>query len=917
MALPILVAAVGLFPEVCQAQEVGIPAPVVSLTYQTTFEALGYSEYILESPVAQQEYAFRLPEGWLVNGGSYLDLEFSYFFTELEQKEGVELRGFGQLSVSMDGSQLAVYTLDAATLERQRLRVNLPPNLLNDQPGKRHEVVVALNAWFLCDTVHVGELIVHPESTLFFNYTLNPFVLDLADYPRPFSQNAFDLDYVRFILPAQPSEAEIRTAATIAAGLGDLAGSNMVISVTTDVDWLRLVEAGQAGGDHLFVIGSPDRNQLIPKLSDNEAISLPISMYQRTLSLHTQGPQIVGPGDIFTYVISITNTTSALAQDFTLIDDLPLLTDWVSCDPECTEVDEESLSDRVFWSLSPLAPGEHTVFSVTLQLREIQHLSSTLSLLENMVVLAGETQKPVNISSLSTRVGDELGKELVGSPVQSNYFFTREGSPVPEGDGVLQEILSPWDPQKVMLIITGLSDDAVHKAAQALGLDTGLLDMEGPDELIREIRPSPPVTETWMSDFTLADLGYGDRIEYGIYPRSPKVDYWFDIPGSWYYTNASYLYLHFVYSGMIDVQNSSLTILLNNSPLSTISLTQTNTTEHSLLLNIPATDLKPGANNKLSVQSFIRLENGDECRNFDLTQAWLKVFQDSRLHFEMRQEKRVTELALEHFPSPFDDMPDLGDLLFVLPSNPTAIEVEALLRIASRLGRSTNVEKINSRVSLGRPADALLQNYHIIVMGRPTRNPLIQEINASLPQPFISATDEVENWMGEVLLRLPSHIPLGYVQELQSPWNEELSFLVVTGTQDEAVAWAAYMLGSQSWRFKGNLALVREGTTGMEVHTFDTRRLSNSGQTAALLTVVSELTLTLTATATPTVALTLENAINVTPTLIASTTNDNPPEPAGIAGLPVWVIGFIGFTGVVIVAMFAIVIWRFQRRKVK
>ncbi len=921
-------------PILCKAQAetplnlTGTLLPVTSTTtllYWPTFETLGYNEVVLESPIAQEEYIFRLPKSWRVIDDSYLELKFSYFFTRLEQPEGAELSGFGQLSVSMDGTLLAVYVLDAAALERQSLRVDFPPELLNKQPGQRHEIIVALDAWFLCDAAHKGELIVHPDSTLFLSYILTPPVLDLADYPSPFSQNAFDLDYVRFILPAQPSEAELRTATTVAAGLGDLAGSNMVISATTDADWLRLVEAGQTTADHLFVIGQPDRNHFIPWLGENEAISLPVSIHHRTWGLSTLGPKAVIPGDTFTYVLNVTNTMVARTRALTLTNYLPYLTDLVSCDPECIESPiAEGINaavpmgsddqHTVSWPLPLLALGEHTTFSITLRLRDIQSLSSTFPLLENMAVLVDETPMPVNMSSLSTRAGNESIKELVASSVQSDYFFTRDGYPVAESDGILQEILSPWDSQQAILMITGLSDEAVHKAAHALGLDAGLPDMEGPAALIREVQPSPPVTETWSADFTLDDLGYGDRIGYGIYPRSPSLDYWFDVPRGWYYTNESYLSLHFAYSGAIDVQNSSLTVLLNNDPLSTIPFSQISTTEQSLRFAIPGTMFSPGASNKLSIQSNLHIASSNECQNFDFTQAWVKVFEDSQLHLGVRAEERVDVLALSYFPSPFDERPDLSNLLFVLPSDPGATEVESLLLMAARLGRSTKFEEANASVSLGTPPDILLQNHHIIAIGRPTRNPWFQDFNTLLPQPFIPSTDKVENRIGEVILRLPPDLLLGYVQELPSPWNEALSLLVVTGTRDEAVTWAAYMLNRQSSRFRGNLALVREGAAGMEVHSLDTRRLTSSGQETALLTAVPELT---PATATPTATLALDGEVNnssITPTLTVTPAGERLSNTTVGEGLPVWVTIFIGVTGVTVIVIFALVLWRLRRR---
>jgi len=902
---PFLYRAYGAQPEGGSLLQV-TPAPDAPPTFQITLEELGYGEQILESPVGQEEYGFRLPENWAVEGGSHLDLEFSYSFTELEQEEGTELRSFGELSVLVDGSLLDVYALDATSLEHVRLRVDLPPDLFNERPGDRHEVNVVLNAWFLCDTAHIGKLMVHPESTLFLNYTLTPPLLDLADYPRPFSQWSFVPDQVRFILPAQPSEAEIHTAAIVAAGLGDLAGSNMVISATTDVDWLRMVEAGQAGPEHLFVIGQPGRNQLITWLSEDSDVGLPISVHPRELALSTQGPTAVVPGEVFTYAISVTNTTSARVEDFSLTDHLPRQTDLVDCLPRCIEsagID----GDEASWSLPSLSPGESASFSVELQLAETTHLSSPPPLLENLVVLADGAQEPVNVSSLSTTVGDEPVEERMGSPVQSGDFFTQGGRPVPEGDGILQEIISPWDPQQVILLLSGLSDEAVHKAGLALGLETGLLRMEGPAALVREVRPAPPVADTRATDLTLADLGYGDRIAYGLYPHVARIDYYFDVPRGWHYTNEAYLHLLFGYSEAIEAQSSTLTVLLNGSPLATVPLNHDNAVGGSLQVDLPGTNIRPGTRNGISIQPVMQIGNNVQCESLPGDQAWLRVSQDSWLHLGQRVES-VNVLDLDDFPFPFDDRPDLSDVLFALPPDPGLVELEALVQMAATLGRAAGGEGVNPTVSLGDTVDAaMLRDYHIVAIGRPTRNPLIQEINASLPQPFVPGTDGVENRTGEVLLRLPPDIPLGYVQELPSPWNQDRAFLAVTGTRDEAITWAAYALNRRAWQLDGNLVLTRMGEEEIEVRSYDTRRLTSSGQAVTLLTAVPDLTPMATLTPTPGTG---DDSGEATSTEVSPD-----DAPAKIGGLPVWAMVFIGIAGVTIVAMLAVGMWRFRQRR--
>ncbi len=872
--------------------------------FRITFDELGYDEETLESPLEQETYAFRLPQNWVVAPGSTLDLEFSYFFTELEQKEDVTLNQFGELSISVDGSLLGAYALNDASFDRGHWRVDLPPSLFNEKPGDRHEIVVTLNAWFLCDTAHIGKLVIHPQSTLSLNYTLTSPTLDLAAYPRPFSQWSFEPDYVQFILPEQPSEAEIRTAAVVAAGLGDMAGGNMVISATTDVDWLRMMEADRIAPEHLFVIGRPDRNRLLTWLRDDEGVSFPMSMRDRELKLSSRGPRAVKPGDIFTYTISLTNTTSARVQGLTLIDHLPPQADLVSCQPDTCRERVGDQGREAYWSLPSLSPGARLSFSLMLQLTETVSFSPTIQTLENQAILVDRARKPVNVTSLASSVGEGDATEVTLG-AQSDFFFVQDEQPAFEEDGVLQELLFPRDPQKVILLITGLSDAAVHKAGQALDLRADLFGMEGPAALVKEVRSAPPTIEPLETAFTFADLGYGDRTTYGFHPRAPLLDYWFDVPRGWHDTNEAYLRLIFNHSQAIDVESSALTILLNGAPVATIPLVEEDADD--LLIDIPSTYLKPGARNRVSIRPAMQMRGDEVCENIPIDQAWVSVSRLSSLHLGQQVTNVDQILDLDDFPFPFNTQPDLGDVLFMLPLDPSPVELEASLQMAFALGGASGGDGTNLTVSLGEAsASTRLQDYYIVAIGRPTRNPVIQEINSSLPQPFIPGADEVENRLGKLILRLPPDVSLGYVQEFPSPWNETLAFLVVTGTSDKGVAWAASALNRQAWRFSGNLALVREAEEGFEVRSFDTRRLTSSGQAATLLTAVPELTPVSTPTVTPTLETEDPSVLTSTPTAMS------PGEGKAGVNLPVWVMAFIGITGMTVVVMLLLGLWRFR-----
>lgn len=877
------------------------PTPGLPSTYpsvQVTLNDLGYSEQVLVSPWGVTQYSFKLPDNWLVEPGGYFDLDFSYFYTELGRAQDVpELSFFGELLVYIGDQLLQVYSLDTTEIEHVHLRIDLPPDLFNKQPGAYHTIYLYLDASFLCNVPHKAQLIIHPESVLYLSYSSLPLSLDLGDYPRPFYQRSFDPDRVCFVLPAEPSETELHGAIGIAAELGKLTNNNIVISTIKDADWLGLVATGQVEPEHLFVIGRPGRNELIPWLNANT--TLPVPIRRREMALNMEGPVAVAPGDVFTYTITVTNTTSASFSSLSVLDMLPRQTQLVNCSQSCVE----SSNGTVHWTPISLSPGEAAILSLALRLTD----TVQGSILENTVVLnSDEAQAPLNVNTMITTIAPTRRGEMqtVASTNRDDYFFVQNGQAVPEEDGVLQEIISPWDPGKAILLITGASDQAVYKASQALTLEAHFPGMKGPTALVREIRPRPPITETLATDFTLADLGQSNRVIYGIY--SQEVTYWFYVPPGWRLTNDAYFELYFSHSKAIDYQNSTLTILLNQSPVADVTLDASNADEGILKVKLPDSRINHGTSNRLSIRVQMQLEEEEECDRVDAKQVWLTISQDSLFHLDHRVQGDIA-LDLDYFPFPFNGQPDLNDVLFVIPSAPGAAEQEGVLRLAAVLGDAANGAGFRPAVSLGNVLDdETLSRYHIIAIGRASVNPLIQKVNAWLPQPFVAGTDEVETQVGEVFFRLPKGISLGYIQEIPSPWNEHRAFLAVTGTTDEGVAWAVRALtGQLARRLRGNLALVREG--GEEVQSIDTRTLTSSGVASVVATAVPEFTPVATITSTPE----SETSGNTLLTPVPSSTG--PMEDR--SRKPVWLIPFVVIAMIVVLAMLGVGAWQFRRQQ--
>jgi len=878
-----------------KSQEGEEPPDAVSYAdvFQVTLLELGYGEKRLDSPYDTVTYDLRLPPYWDVREGSFLELDFSYEYIALNPSDalGIPL-ALGEIVVSVDGQTQAQFQLRETALTHSSLRVDLPPSLFR-VAGRTHTIEIVLDADYICRVPHRAGATIHPTSFFALVYDPLPLIADLADYPRPFYQRAFEPDRVLFVLPDSPTEKELAGAASVAAKLGDLA-PGMIISGTSDTTLLDNTAAGGHALEHLIVVGKPENNRVILNLS--EAGVLPISVSERQFYLDSEGPATVTPGDTWNYRLTLANTTRNAISSLTLVDELPLPTNLVSCTPTCDIGEGES---RVSWPVDALAAGETRSYTLTLTLgalgsnEEIASLMTDSVVIENSSVLLGLLSEPLNVSTLTTTVSfapsPRPGRRSSDSG-KSRYFFLQGGWPVPENDGILQEIISPWDRTRAILVITGLDDESVYKAGRAMGSESHFPGMQGQVALVQAVRPrSDPPMKSLAADLTFADLGYDDRVLEGA---SQEINYYVDIPGAWNMSRGSYLDLHFSHSQLIDYRASSLTVLFNSQPVATIALDDETALGEGLKVELPASQTRPGKRNKISIQA--ELHPLDECTRVE---TWLLVANTSLLHLE-HTERDAHPLDLGFYPHPFDQRSDLGDLLFALPPQPQPEEWGQMLQIAAALGKAVGGSSMKPAVAVGEGrSQTTLSEYHIVVIGRPSRHPLLRQINDQLPQPFLPASDLIEQKLNEVVLRLPPDVSLGYLELIPSPWNPERGLLAITGTSDEGVAWATRALVNRPWDLQGNLALVREA----EVRTLDTHKLTRSGLEAAVSTAVPELTPVATLPA-PTTA--------VSPAATPPATQATPQDTA----YPVWLISLVVGTAVIVAATFAFAIWQARRK---
>ena len=106
------------------------------------------------------------------------------------------------------------------------------------------------------------------------------------------------------------------------------------------------------------------------------------------------------------------------------------------------------------------------------------------------------------------------------------------------------------------------------------------------------------------------------------------------------------------------------------------------------------------------------------------------------------------------------------------------------------------------------PKDA--ERLNLILVGLPTENSHILEINRLLPQPFSDDGNSLEPGYGVYLPAPNEQAAIGLLETLASPWSSERAILVVSGTDPQSLEWTWDVLLDPEYtqKFSGNVMMV-------------------------------------------------------------------------------------------------------------
>ncbi|MBN2002380.1 MAG: cellulose biosynthesis cyclic di-GMP-binding regulatory protein BcsB [Anaerolineae bacterium] len=825
-----------------------------------TLASLGYNDVNLGWRTTSAYYWFGLPTNWQPLPGSYLQLDLDYVTGGTEYTSA-------RLAIQFNGS--TIHNEIFTTSGGRQIRIPISADLIRSQETRYlNELLITLSINGDCEDNQWTTLTVRNSSLFYIDYTERPLSLDLSRYPQPiYQRQALTTTTTRFVLPATPGATDLQAALMVAAKLGELSDNNLIFESSSAVE----LPLPSLASEHLVVVGQPETNPLIGQLS------LPVPLAERQLEVRSAMPMTVALGQPFDYTVWVKNTSSE-AKTLRIEDVWPQSVTIEKYPDQCRQV-----ADAVRCDLGRLDPGEEV--SKVLQVR-VDGMDWLGQALEHTASLLDDAGQVLNVDSLQAGVSlQEDPAQVVSDLPKPPHFFVYQNRGVSENDGIIQATYSPWSNQHMALVVTGNSDTAILKAGEALATQAQFPGMSGEYAFVQAIHPiTVGVPLSQARDISLASLGYSDKT---LNVASTSLQYTFHIPRGWALVSDATLDLHTSHSAALAVMSTTMQVYVNYIPVYSTLVTSENTENVWRTISIPARRMQPGVN-RLTFEL-----NGDfpQCINPRFANGlWLTVFSDSAIHIP--HATISTTFDLSDFPRPFNELEDLSNILFVLPTSLRPAESAGVLRLVAALGAAGGGERIRPQVLLGTlPDEELGASAHIIAIGEPTRNPLIAALNDSLPQSFITGTSQIQQRVDDVIYRLPPNYSLGFIQELPSPWNRERAVLVVTGSTSEGVTWALEALTHEdlSDKLSGNLAtLIRKE----EMRVTDTRvRLDPYAEiTRTRPTLVTTMTPVATVTPMPEPATpTPTPALTGTPTIggIAPQATE-PSESVEIKTRPIW-----------------------------
>lgn len=219
-----------------------------------TLADLGKSEIHLTGPYDSTTLNFGLPATWQVNSEVQVSLNISTVFNAAEQ----QYTAGGTLTVSLNRNTAEVILLDQ--VQTNEYVFNIPAAyMVSARDDGLMEMSFVLDAGVSCIADQQMSVLIGRDSNISFSYAEKSPDTSLVNFPRQIYQRSIFPDFAYVVIPDKPSSAELQSALTVAAGLGNLTSNALSLELIRDSELTeqqksvtQIIFVGKASSLHQF-----------------------------------------------------------------------------------------------------------------------------------------------------------------------------------------------------------------------------------------------------------------------------------------------------------------------------------------------------------------------------------------------------------------------------------------------------------------------------------------------------------------------------------------------------------------------------------------------------------------------------------------------------------------------------------------
>ena len=270
----------------------------------------------------------------------------------------------------------------------------------------------------------------------------------------------------------------------------------------------------------------------------------------------------------------------------------------------------------------------------------------------------------------------------------------RTGQTLGNDQGLVLFFQAPGSKEHTVLIVTGNSDEAVMKAAEYITLRPKDSTLQG---VAMETPPgwNPPGTRTAKvprfvetQTRSFRELGFDSEEVHKI--NAPPITYKVPVVTKFHQSGGKlWLDLNYSYSPQLNPEFSSLELRMNDVSIANLPLLNP-AGEQMVRASIPISNELIKPRNNLVAQFHLMPDKYGWCVDNYVDHAWGKIMDDSQLRVEGGPNSYLPDVGLlNNMMYPYSKDDNLERVQLIVPANPSADLLDALLGFTTRLGRAT------------------------------------------------------------------------------------------------------------------------------------------------------------------------------------------------------------------------------------